>query len=93
MQLVKASGNSIKGSQEEVMIRWQSPELDKDNTKPVGVYPEKRDEQAIPIVSFVGKSNSGKTTLLEKVIRELKSKGYRVATIKHSHNELDIDQP
>ncbi len=75
------------------MIRWQSPEQDKDNTRPVGVYPEKRDKQAIPIVSFVGKSNSGKTTLLEKVIRELKSKGYRVATIKHSHHEFDTDQP
>ncbi|MFQ5996658.1 MAG: molybdopterin-guanine dinucleotide biosynthesis protein B [Dehalococcoidales bacterium] len=47
----------------------------------------------IPIVSFVGKSKSGKTTLLEKVVRELKSKGYRVAAIKHSHHDFDIDQP
>ncbi len=93
MQLVKASGNSAKGSQEEVMIRWQSPEQDKDNTKPIGVYPERRDEQAIPIVSFVGRSNSGKTTLLEKVIRELKSRGYRVAVIKHSPHGFDMDRP
>lgn len=47
----------------------------------------------IPIVSFVGKSNSGKTTLLEKVIRELKSKGYRVAVVKHTHHDFDIDKP
>jgi formylmethanofuran dehydrogenase subunit E len=47
----------------------------------------------IPIVSFIGKSNSGKTTLLEKVVRELKSAGYRVALIKHSHHDFDIDQP
>ncbi len=46
----------------------------------------------IPIVSFVGKSNSGKTTLLEKVVRELKSRDYRVAVIKHSHHDFEIDQ-
>ncbi len=34
------------------------------------------------IVSIVGNSNSGKTTLIEKLIPELKSRGYRVATIK-----------
>ncbi len=30
----------------------------------------------IPIVPFVGKSNSGKATLLENVVREIKLKGY-----------------
>lgn len=47
----------------------------------------------IPVVSFIGKSNSGKTTLLTRVVRELKSRGYRVAAIKHSHHDFDIDQP
>jgi formylmethanofuran dehydrogenase subunit E len=47
----------------------------------------------IPVVSFVGASNSGKTTLLEMAVRELKSKGYRVAIIKHTHHDFDIDQP
>lgn len=47
----------------------------------------------IPVVSFVGRSNSGKTTLLEKVVRGLKSKGYSVAVVKHSHHDFDIDQP
>jgi len=46
-----------------------------------------------PIVSIVGKSESGKTTLIEKLIRELKSRGYRVATIKHSPQESDFDEP
>jgi molybdopterin-guanine dinucleotide biosynthesis protein B len=46
-----------------------------------------------PIVSVVGNSKSGKTTLIEKLVGELKSRGYRVATIKHSHHALDIDQP
>ena len=46
----------------------------------------------VPVVSFVGRSNSGKTTLLEKVIRALKLRGYRVAVIKHSHHDFDLDQ-
>lgn len=48
----------------------------------------------IPILSIVGKSNSGKTTLLEKLIPEIKRRGYRVATIKHhTHPGFEIDQP
>jgi len=46
-----------------------------------------------PIVSIVGKSESGKTTLLEKLIAELKSRGYRVATVKHAPNESSFDEP
>jgi molybdopterin-guanine dinucleotide biosynthesis protein B len=48
----------------------------------------------IPILSIIGKSGSGKTTLLEKIIPELKQRGYRVATIKHhSHPGFEIDIP
>jgi molybdopterin-guanine dinucleotide biosynthesis protein MobB len=43
------------------------------------------------IISFVGKSGSGKTTLLEKVIAELKNRGYKVGIIKHSHHADDLD--
>jgi len=46
-----------------------------------------------PVVSIVGKSKSGKTTLIEKLIRELKSRGYRVATIKHTPQSLTFDEP
>jgi molybdopterin-guanine dinucleotide biosynthesis protein B len=53
-----------------------------------------QNERAIPIVSIVGRSRSGKTTLLEKLIPELKRRGYRVATVKHhAHPGLEIDQP
>ncbi|MFC1941307.1 molybdopterin-guanine dinucleotide biosynthesis protein B [Chloroflexota bacterium] len=45
-----------------------------------------------PIVSIIGNSKSGKTTLIEKLIRELKSRGYQVATIKHTQ-EMTLDQP
>ena len=46
-----------------------------------------------PIVSIVGKSKSGKTTLIERLIRELKSRGYRVGTIKHTPQGMSFDQP
>ena len=46
----------------------------------------------IPIVSIVGKSDSGKTTLIEKLVRELRSRGYRVATIKHDAHSFEIDR-
>lgn len=45
----------------------------------------------IPIVSIVGKSNSGKTSLIEKLIAELTRRGYRVATIKHNRHGFEID--
>lgn len=45
----------------------------------------------IPAVSIVGKSGSGKTTLIEKLIHELKKRGYRVATIKHNRHGFDVD--
>jgi molybdopterin-guanine dinucleotide biosynthesis protein B len=46
-----------------------------------------------PVISIVGKSKSGKTTLIEKLIPELKSRGYRVATIKHTRDNVTLDEP
>ncbi len=46
---------------------------------------------SIPIVSFIGRSNSGKTTLIERVIPELVRVGYRVATVKHAGHGFDLD--
>ena len=45
-----------------------------------------------PIISIVGKSNSGKTTLIEKLIPELKKRGYKIGTIKHASHGFDIDK-
>ncbi len=47
----------------------------------------------IPVISVVGRSDSGKTTLLEQLIPELKRRGYSVAVIKHSYRggvEFDV---
>ena len=45
----------------------------------------------IPIMAFAGYSGSGKTTLLEKLIREIKSRGVRLAVIKHDGHQFEID--
>jgi molybdopterin-guanine dinucleotide biosynthesis protein B len=44
-----------------------------------------------PIVSIVGRSESGKTTLLGKLITELKQRGRRVAVIKHTDQAFEFD--
>jgi molybdopterin-guanine dinucleotide biosynthesis protein B len=46
-----------------------------------------------PLVCVVGKSDAGKTTFLEKLIRELKIRRIRVGTIKHDAHGFDIDKP
>ena len=46
-----------------------------------------------PILSIVGYSNSGKTTLMEKLVAGLTAQGLRIATIKHSHHQPDMDTP
>ena len=44
-----------------------------------------------PVISIVSKKGSGKTTLMEKLIPELKRRGYRVGTVKHDTHGFDID--
>lgn len=47
----------------------------------------------VPIICVVGKSNTGKTTLLEKLIPELTRRGYRVGTVKHDVHGFEMDKP
>lgn len=44
------------------------------------------------ILSIVGHSNAGKTTLVVKLVAELKKRGYRVGTIKHASHGFDIEK-
>ncbi|MBI4437080.1 MAG: molybdopterin-guanine dinucleotide biosynthesis protein B [Candidatus Omnitrophica bacterium] len=50
--------------------------------------------QSHPKIIFVsGRSNSGKTTLIERLIPKLKERGIRVGTVKHAHEGFDMDHP
>jgi molybdopterin-guanine dinucleotide biosynthesis protein B/molybdopterin-guanine dinucleotide biosynthesis protein len=45
------------------------------------------------LVAIVGKSDAGKTTLIEKVVPELVKLGLRVGTVKHDAHSFEIDHP
>ncbi|MGE0766435.1 MAG: molybdopterin-guanine dinucleotide biosynthesis protein B [Hyphomicrobiaceae bacterium] len=45
-----------------------------------------------PVVAIVGWKNSGKTTLVVRLVEELVSRGCNVATVKHAHHTFQIDQ-
>ena len=45
------------------------------------------------MLSIIGRSNSGKTTFIEKLIPELTKKGYKIATVKHDRRHgFDFDK-
>ena len=46
-----------------------------------------------PVISVVGKSGSGKTVFLEKLIAVLKSRGLKIGVIKHQPHGFEIDTP
>jgi len=45
------------------------------------------------IYGITGWKNSGKTTLTERLVQEISSRGITVSTIKHAHHSVDVDQP
>jgi molybdopterin-guanine dinucleotide biosynthesis protein MobB len=47
----------------------------------------------IPMIGFSAYSGTGKTTLIKQVIPLLKSRGLKIAVIKHAHHHFDLDQP
>jgi molybdopterin-guanine dinucleotide biosynthesis protein B len=49
-------------------------------------------ERKTPVLGFYGFSNSGKTTLLERLIPRLMAKGLRVGTIKQTHHSVSADR-
>ncbi len=42
------------------------------------------------IISVIGLKNTGKTTLVTKIVKELVKRGYRIGTVKHSHHGFDL---
>lgn len=49
--------------------------------------------ETTPIITFVGKSGTGKTTFLEKLIPALKRRGLRLAVLKHDAHHFEMDKP
>lgn len=45
------------------------------------------------VISIVGHSGAGKTTLMEKLIGEFSARGLKVAAIKHAHHKVVLDTP
>ena len=43
------------------------------------------------VIGVCGFKNSGKTTLVEKLVRYLTEQGYKISTVKHAHHDFDID--
>lgn len=43
------------------------------------------------VIGVAGFKNAGKTTLVERLVRELTGRGFRIATVKHAHHSFDID--
>ena len=47
----------------------------------------------IPLLAIAAWSGTGKTTLLKKLIPELRARGIRPGLIKHTHHNMDVDTP
>ncbi len=45
------------------------------------------------VFGVVGWKNSGKTTLMEKLVTEITGRGFSVSTVKHAHHAFDVDRP
>lgn len=45
------------------------------------------------VFGIAGFKNAGKTTLVVELLRELKGRGLKLATVKHAHHDFDIDKP
>ena len=46
-----------------------------------------------PVLGFVAASGTGKTTLLSRLIPQLRKRGLRCSVIKHSCHDFEIDSP
>lgn len=44
-------------------------------------------------VHIIGRKNSGKTTLIERLVQYLSARGLRIGTIKHTHHHHELDTP
>jgi molybdopterin-guanine dinucleotide biosynthesis adapter protein len=45
------------------------------------------------VYGVIGWKNSGKTSLMERLVTEITGRGFSVSTVKHVHHSVDLDQP
>jgi molybdopterin-guanine dinucleotide biosynthesis adapter protein len=50
-------------------------------------------EVGVPVLGFAAASGTGKTTLLRRVIPLLRDEGLRIGLIKHTHHDVEMDEP
>lgn len=83
LAIIPENSEGVKAGEkiEVQMLDWAGPERSVE------------EGEIVPVVSIVGKSKSGKTVLMERIIAELKRKGYKVAAVKHSRGGIEMDHP
>jgi molybdopterin-guanine dinucleotide biosynthesis protein MobB len=47
----------------------------------------------VRVYGVTGWKDSGKTTLVERLVAEITERGISVSTLKHAHHDFDVDQP
>ncbi len=45
------------------------------------------------VYGVVGWKNAGKTGLMERLVKEIRGRGFTVSTVKHAHHSFDVDHP
>ena len=45
------------------------------------------------VYGVIGWKNSGKTSLMERLVADITARGFTVSTVKHVHHDVDLDQP
>ena len=45
------------------------------------------------VFGVIGWKNSGKTSLMERLVTDITARGLTVSTVKHVHHDVDLDQP
>jgi molybdopterin-guanine dinucleotide biosynthesis adapter protein len=47
----------------------------------------------VKVYGIIGWKNSGKTSLMERLVADITGRGFSVSTVKHVHHAVDLDQP
>ncbi len=90
-----ATLRSISDANALILIPPEAAELRRGDAVRVQLLaePEARAEPAgVPMVAVVGAKGAGKTFLIERLLPELRRRGYRVAAIKHDVHGFEIDR-